>query len=590
MPANARSLPQRLQDLQREIGEVRDHVGNLTDEDAFCAWFVWANLEDHLDAVRRSLTGAANDKGIDAVVIDDNLKRAFVVQTKYRHSLMERSEPRNDVVGFASLAALFMGPRDPLREYFDGADALVADKVAQAWERCAKRGYGLELCYVTTGKFTPAVRRAAETMARQGAGRSARLTLIDGSGVVRILDDYLDGVAPPVPFIDLPIQRGRGSGIVDYYDEDSDIESWVFPASGVEIGRLYTQSQRRIFARNIRGFLGSTAINRAMEETISGEPEHFLYFNNGVTILCDDAGLEQARGSSVLRVSNPQIINGQQTTRVLADAGRAAARASVLVRVIKVPRAERGDDGMFDRLVSQIVGATNYQNQIRESDLRANDRQQVVIEREMRKLGGYLYLRKRQSKGEARTAAGRRTDVVIKKEEVARAVAACELDPAVVREGTERLFSDRYYPRVFPSEDPHFYLIRFWLMRAVLKEARGTLERTYARWVVLHFIFTDMGSDLKRRARQFEAVMRSPRRYLREFSNMEKVVTPVVLAAVKFYRSASARDGVDPNTFFQRQGQGRAFATYWSSQSNTRQRPYGNAKRQLLQSLSDLEL
>jgi hypothetical protein len=427
--------------------------------------------------------------------------------------------------------------------------------------------------------------------ARKGEGRAARLSLIDGRGVVRILDDFLDGVAPPVPFVDLPIETGKGSGIVDHYDSDSDIESWVFPARGTDIGRLYTQAQRRIFARNIRGFLGSTAINHAMQDTLTREPERFLYFNNGVTILCDEAVQETTRGTAMLRISNPQIINGQQTTRVLAEAGRGAGKANVLVRVIKVPRAERASDMMFDTLVSQIVGATNYQNQIRESDLRANDRQQVLIEREFRKLGGYLYLRKRQSKGEARRSAGHRTDTIIKKDELARAVAACELDPAIVREGTETLFSERYYARVFPSADPHFYLIRFWLMRAVLRVARGTVERSYSRWVVLNFVFDDLGRDLKGLARQFETVMHRPRRYPDEAAQVERLVVPVVLAAVKFYRTSPVESEVrlDPNAFFQRQGRGKEFERYWRSNANSRSTPYKNARSRLLASLADIE-
>ena len=589
---SARSFDSKIGDLKSEITEVRDTIGDMSDEDAFCAWFVWAYLVDRLDQVKSCLTGGPNDKGIDAIVLDENLKRAFIVQSKFRHSLMASSEGRNDVVGFASLAPLFLGPRDDLKTYLSGGDGLLSDLAFQVWDRCRNRNYRLELCYVSTGKFTPGVRDAAESAARKASGRTARLSLIDGRGVVRILDDFLDGVAPPVPFVDVPIETGKGSGIIDYYDPDSDIESWVFTAKGTDVGRLFTQAQRRIFARNIRGFLGNTAINHAMEGTLAREPEHFLYFNNGVTILCDDAIQESARGAAILRISNPQIINGQQTTRVLAEAGRDAGKASVLVRVIKVPRAQQEDDAMFDQLVSQIVGATNYQNQIRESDLRANDRQQVFIERELRKLGGYLYLRKRQSKGEARRSAGRRTDIIIKKDEIARAVAACELDPAIVREGTETLFSERYYARVFPSTDPHFYLIRFWLMRAVLRVAKGSLERTYSRWVVLHFIFSDLGRDLKPLARQFETVMQRPRRHPREAAQIDRLVTPVVLAAVKFYRTNHVESDVrlDPNTFFRRQGRGKEFEAYWKSRANSRRQPYNNVRHRLLEYLREVEI
>ncbi len=136
------------------------------------------------------------------------------------------------------------------------------------------------------------------------------------------------------------------------------------------------------------------------------EPEYFEYFNNGVTIVCDRVLNAHSRGVLLFYESRTRkIINGQQTTRVLADDGRHGQKARVLVRVIRIPWSEDKPADRFEQLVSQIVEATNWQNEIRASDLMANDRQQIVLERELRKLG-YQYLRKRQTKGEARRAAG----------------------------------------------------------------------------------------------------------------------------------------------------------------------------------------
>lgn len=135
-------------------------------------------------------------------------------------------------------------------------------------------------------------------------------------------------------------------------------------------------------------------------------------------------------------LSNPQVINGQQTTRTLAEHLDLAKRASVLVKVIRIPRDSDGRSRDFDALVSSIVAGTNWQNAIKEADLRSNDRRQIEIERAFRKLG-YLYLRKRQSKSEARRFAGGRWHTV-KKEELAQAVAACDIDPLLPREGIGR--------------------------------------------------------------------------------------------------------------------------------------------------------
>lgn len=184
-------------------------------------------------------------------------------------------------------------------------------------------------------------------------------------------------------------------------------------------------------------------------------------------------------GREFLRVENPQVINGQQTTRTLAAHSKLAGKASVLVKVIVVPRKTKQAAGRFEDLVSQIVAGTNWQNAIKQSDLMSNDRRQVDLERAFRKLG-YFYLRKRQSKGETRKLIGRGQYRCVTKEEIAQAVAGCDLDPTVLRAGREHLFSEQNYSIVFPNSDPDFYLPRYWLMREVSWCSRGRPERGYA--------------------------------------------------------------------------------------------------------------
>ena len=136
-------------------------------------------------------------------------------------------------------------------------------------------------------------------------------------------------------------------------------------------------------------------------------PDHFFYYNNGITIICDRAEKRSHSGKDILRVTNPQVINGQQTSRMLALDKEKATEASVLVKVMQVPREPGADSGDgFDTLVSRIVANTNWQNAINYADLVSNDRVQIEIERALRKVG-YVYLRKRQKKSEARKNTGK---------------------------------------------------------------------------------------------------------------------------------------------------------------------------------------
>jgi hypothetical protein len=168
------------------------------------------------------------------------------------------------------------------------------------------------MLYATLGRCSSALRDEGDRIVAK-ADASASFMLFDGKRILVLLADYLDGVAPPIPSLDLEIESGHGirtAGVFNRYDSKTDIESWVFSMTGGAVASLFGAAGTRLFARNVRGFLGSTEINKGMEATLAEEPEYFWYYNNGITIVCDDAKQESARGRNILRVTNPQIING----------------------------------------------------------------------------------------------------------------------------------------------------------------------------------------------------------------------------------------------------------------------------------------
>ena len=283
---------------------------------------------------------------------------------------------------------------------------------------------------------------------------------------------------------------------------------------------------------------------------MQAEPEYFLVLQqrHHYRLRQSADGVEPRPG--YLRVTNPQIINGQQTTRTLARSRTRRSDASVLVRVISVPRPGQRARHDFETLVSRIVSATNWQNAIRPSDLMSNDRCQIEIERQLRKLH-YLYLRKRMTKGEARRTAGTRHLRLIKKEEFAQAVGACDLDSFVVREGKERLFEERLYSQVFPTADPHYYLSRYWLMRQVSSAARGYPERAYAKWLALHFAWQSLKPLCRKRSHATAFREACERDTHAVVAPLRRALGSVFVAALRFYRlnRGSGPTAIDVSTF-----------------------------------------
>ena len=554
-------------DLKAEVEDMRQRYHALKDDDLFVAWFMKCFVTDTEGEGVASLVGGSKDKSLDAVHIDEAARKVFIVQGKYRQKANGATEKRSDVLAFADLARSLTDD-EAFRAYRKDLAAAAAGKAEEARKRIKSRAYRLQLYFVTMGKCSaPLVKEAESTVRRTSA--DADIDVIDGKRVLRLLSDYLDGVAPPVPLLEIEIESGQGvtlSGVLQRFDQRTKIESWVVPVAVDQIARMYESAGIRLFARNVRGFLGDTQINRNMKETLETEPEYFWYYNNGITVICDSAEQVSRSGNKVLRLVNPQIINGQQTTRTLHECAGKNGKATVLVRVISVPRETEHDAQRFESLVSRIVAATNWQNAIRASDLMANDRRQIEIERNLRKLD-YQYLRKRQSKGEAKRNAGVKHRFIITKEELAQVVAACDLDPLVVREGKEQLFEERYYGSVFPKSDPDYYLPRYWLGKHVSKKAKGFPERAYAKWLVLHFMWQRLSPVLGKRTQRQRFRVESEWRLFRTLS---RSVDAVFRAASGYYRAnrGSGAKQVDPSVFFKRSGHHQELEKFWRKASN----------------------
>lgn len=575
-------------DLHREIAEVESRYPRLAADDRFLLWFLRAYLTDSEDAAASALTGGPGDKGVDAVLIDDRSRSVFLVQGKYRKRLSAATEKRADVLNLAQLANTLTN-RDHriFASLLRGMAEDARQRLEEARTKILRSHYRLRLYYVTTGKCSKPLRDELARHARS-QDQDVAAAVIDGRQLLLLLADYLDGVAPPIPSLELEMESGHGvrvNAVHQRYDGGTKIESWVFSMNSDGIADLYETAGPRIFARNVRGFLGSTEINEAMALTLQDEPEYFWYYNNGVTIICDGAEKISRRGRDFLKVNNPQIINGQQTTRTLHRHREDGRGASVLVRVIHVPRGEVHDEAAFEGLVSQIVAATNWQNAIRPSDLMSNDRRQIEIERELRKLG-YHYLRKRETKGEAKQRAAAKHKWMIAKDALAQAIAACSLDPVIVRLGKERLFGEEHYSEVFPNSEPSFYLPRYWLMRQVEDAARGYPERAYAKWLVLRFVWDRMQSLVRARAAVEHFLQMCERKsHLRD--PLLAAINQAFRGALRFYRVKRGKGAraIDVSSFFKRRGLLKEYEKFWSGASTYRH-PFEKHLRRFEKNLS----
>jgi hypothetical protein len=577
-----------LNPLRKEVREVQDRHPELSPDNAFVVWFLRAFIVDDENTALAAIVGGAHDKGVDALHIDHDNGVVSVIQGKYRQNANAGSENRSDVLALANLGrVLARTEKQEFKALISEADAAVQTLLEKAREGVQKRAYRLVLYFVTTGKVSNTHREEAVQCVDEWDLVSFEVHA--RNDLIRRMQDYVEGAAPPVPTISLPIY---GEQSFNRFDHETRISSWVFTMLGLDLAKIYEHNGIRLFQRNIRGYLGKNDINRGIEHTIEREPEYFWYFNNGVTIVCDEARQITDRRQKLLRVSNAQIINGQQTTRTLAETN--ARTSTVLVKVIAISRESDDDQRRYSHLVSEIVSATNRQNAIGQVDLKSNDLEQIRLERDLKKLG-YRYIRKRQSKREIRRADPRKYKAFIKKEELAKAVAACRLDPFEVRLGTNRLFEDDLYSKIFDGSSAVEFLAFYRLFRIASYAARGDVRMGYAKWLVIHFVWAEMGADLRRQHLRANFLYATERenKYSRVLQPLYRILDQFYKVAMAFYRANNrTKDGslLDPSSFFKYRGRHLQFHQFWMSNKNRKRKASRDAIQKFIKGLEAIDV
>ena len=143
---------------------------------------------------------------------------------------------------------------------------------------------------------------------------------------------------------------------------------------------IYSDFGPRLLERNVRSFLQARGkVNRGIRDTISGEPERFLAYNNGITLTAEAVHLTDIGGSkAIAKLDGLQIVNGGQTTASLLATNRGRADLSQVYVAAKLIEIEAGE--VHDELVRKVSRYANSQNRISEADFSANDPFHVGIE------------------------------------------------------------------------------------------------------------------------------------------------------------------------------------------------------------------
>ncbi len=391
MNINASIIDQRLSGLMLEIRERVEGELNITDENrlksiAFVYLCVKTFLDLDDDETFDCITEGGGDFGVDAIHITEEIDGEFEVtlfQGKYKKNLQGDSNfPEQGINALINAVRHIFNPssqletiNDRLRFRVEEARSLIRDGLIPRVRAFACNN-GLTWNNASQ-----------EALDRTGFGDQVLFKHVNHDDLIRVLQRM-----KPVD----ETLRLVGKALV----EDMSFSRVLVGRIPVqEIAQLMKTHGERLLERNIRRYLGlyGNRVNEGIMKTLQSQnPSNFYFFNNGLTLVCNDFAYNGLQNSDYhVQVENLQIVNGGQTCMTIfkamdsikSNGGKLPSEASVLVRLYKLPKDN-------DDIVLQITHATNSQNPVDLKDLRSNDEKQQRLETSIKDLG-YTYKRKR---------------------------------------------------------------------------------------------------------------------------------------------------------------------------------------------------
>jgi hypothetical protein len=406
----------------------RDNFPN--DGQRFVAWYLRRVLLRDSAAARDDITDGADDKQIDAVIVDDEEQRVLIIQGKFITSGQVDAEPLREVLGawmrLQDLASLQKDCNERLKKKIEAIRVALDDD------------YALDFELLTMGELTEAAKKDLAAFAdrlSESDGLAASLHLVDSGTLETRL---AEAEARTLPALKHTIALDPAKSLV-----------MDLPGSRTVIAALpLTEclkfpgiTDQKLFAKNVRQSLGgSNKVNRELSRTIHGDKvRDFFFYHNGITALCDSMSLSEDRKS--LSTVGLSVVNGCQSLTTIYNASERvrsheARDAYVLFRFYEIKDRAFGD---------RISINTNSQSAVKARDLRSNDRVMLGLRKayETRYPDG-MFMTKR---GEVKLA-DRAQAKILDAATFAKMVMAWQCQRPNIAYNERKLF-DEYYKTVF---------------------------------------------------------------------------------------------------------------------------------------------
>jgi hypothetical protein len=358
-------MSQLLDRIRRDIQDDTYYGQNFAnDGERFLAWYLRnIYLRTPIQA-RDDITDGANDKEIDAIIVDDDKRRVIVVQGKFYSSTAVDHQPLHEILA----AWLQIRNLPALQENCNSKLKVKLEAVSEALQD----DYDVEFELVTTGVLTDAAQRDF-ALFNETIGEfehpEASITLVDTATLQARWDEAMTRDMPLLTH-SFTLENGKFLSL-----EVAHFKTVLAAIRLADCLQLPGIREGTLFRKNVRQTLGITnKVNKGLKQTINGEnPQYFFLYHNGITALCERLDLDPV--SNRLQLEGLSVVNGCQSINTIlacSEKAKKAQDAYVLFRFYEIPQRDLAD---------KISINTNLQSAVKPRDLRSNDKRVIALKR-----------------------------------------------------------------------------------------------------------------------------------------------------------------------------------------------------------------
>jgi hypothetical protein len=441
--------------LEQKIANVITENDDLNRTKALTAIAAAAILEIDLDQAIDAITDGSDDRGIDALFIDDreNKKDIHLFQTKCV-SNFEKS--RNNFPGgeIDKIISFIVDLTGSDHDTLTSTNPILKEKIKDALDILSESNATITVHFI--GNMS-SLTEVEEKRIRDAFSRYRAISF-EMHDLDTLSDFFIEKRSPSL---------NREITVVDtnFFERiDRNIKGIVCSISAQDIINMIRSTDDpekvdlKIFDQNVRVYLKKqNRINKKIIESALSDHNHmFWYQNNGITMTCDKIDVAPLKRAPKLKLHNVQIVNGGQTSNCLFEAYKEdpsrVEDVIILTRIIET----NSDD-----VKATIAETTNSQTPINVRDLRSNDRQQRQLEDSFFEMG-YYYERKSNQHSEIQPEL--RVDAL----RGGQAYLAYAIGmPEVAKKDRGRVFGDLYETVFSENLTAHKLLTSYLLMKKI---------------------------------------------------------------------------------------------------------------------------